>query len=770
MTVSSLWTVLDEAGCGTPVSIADLVGNNGANSVGEGRPWGTILAVDLSIWICEGLTSTALSTFHSDPACHLVYRRTTRLLDLGIGLVFVVEGTHRRRSSSLGLGRHAAAVAVAAAGRGFWDASDRCESMIRTMGVPIARAECGGGEAEALCALLDSSGLVDGVISNDGDCFLYGAGTVYANFTIENLERNRVVRYDAGRLFALVGGGGGGGGGTDDGGGIGVDAPTRRIQLSREDLVAFGMICGSDVCGVGMSHCGHRKAVRFLDAYRRTWERGCRDNCDGACLDELLSWSDVVVAARGESTLGGETMTRHDACRDCAIDVDDDGPCTVPPSRSCSRCLHHGDRLRHERHGCGECGTGPGEGCILVTSDERFLRSMREKAVRSDSTIAPRDVVNRYFVPNGNNVPSSLMSLRSRPYVILPDPAIFFDTSLILKGRTRESSREYIKQTFPRLLVKLDLWDAGPRNRYVVPNRKYKPIPIRIEKCVVRESLPRYEVTWSINLGIVDDEAYQFSTCECLSIVDSAYPQLVVAFRREERRRQQSLAEDERRKRFTGADYNRNRMNDNAQWRDKRRVISNHPRAGAGSRRKKIERKFDANRVSNAPNATAERGSTSSGLGLDVTMLVDYMPNESSDEDSDEEIRLGDAYQEPDRQEWNKPLNQSRYVRAALCEDDDKQYYTREDDASLCEEMDVMLSDVHDRILPIDFNLSNNEHRRPCHRGSWDGIRRGNDRYAPSENASGDKQDLRSGVPHRLFCDLGAVQVVMSPIIPRRCR
>jgi flap endonuclease GEN len=783
MTVSSLWTVLDEAGCGTPVSMSDLVvTDNAANrnswatvggGGGGGRPWETILAVDLSIWICEGLTSTALTTFHADPVCHLVYRRTTRLLDVGIGLVFVVEGTQRRRSSSSeeaeggGEGGRRR-MRGGHAGRGFWNASDRCESMIRAMGVPIVRAEYGGGEAEALCALLNSSGLVDGVISNDGDCLLYGANTVYANFTIKNLEENRVMRYDAGRLYAIVVDANGevGGGGMDDEGGIAVNAAWRRIRLSREDLIAFGMICGSDVCGVGMPHCGHRKAVRFLDAYRRTRERGCDDEVDGACLDELFSWSDVVAAR--ETTSRGGTMLWDDVCHDCVIDVDDDGPCTVPPSRSCSHCLHPGDKLRHERHGCAECGTGPGEGCIVVTSDEKFLRSMKEKALRSDSTIAPRHVVNRYFSPNGNNVPSLLTSLKSRPYVVSPDPATLFATSLILKGRTRESSREYIKQTLPRLLARLDLWDTGPRNRYVVLSRKYKPIPIRIERSVVRESLPRYEVNWSINVGVIDDEVFQFSTCESQSTFESAYPQLVTAFRREERRRQQCLAEDERRKRFTGAGDNRTRMNNDSHKRDKRRMISNYQRAGRG-RWKNIERKFDVNRVSNAPKATAERGPTSSGLGLDVTMLVDYMPNESSDEESNDCISLGHAYLEPYRQEWSDQFDQNGDVCAAFYEDD-REYYYREDDESLCEDMDEILSGDYDRFLPFDNTLNDDEHRPPCPGGSSDGIGCGNDRSVPSETAGGNQQDLRSDVPHRLFCDLGVVQVLMSPIISRRCR
>jgi hypothetical protein len=33
-------------------------------------------------------------------------------------------------------------------------------------------------------------------------------------------------------------------------------------------------------------------------------------------------------------------------------------------------------RAVSEKYGCAECGTGPGECCIVVTSDDKFLRSM----------------------------------------------------------------------------------------------------------------------------------------------------------------------------------------------------------------------------------------------------------------------------------------------------------------------------------------------------------------------------------------------------------
>ena len=55
--------------------------------------------------------------------------------------------------------------------------------MLDYLGVPWVTA---AGEAEAMCAYLDSKGLVDGCITNDGDAFLYGARTVYRNFNLNS--------------------------------------------------------------------------------------------------------------------------------------------------------------------------------------------------------------------------------------------------------------------------------------------------------------------------------------------------------------------------------------------------------------------------------------------------------------------------------------------------------------------------------------------------------------------------------------------------------
>lgn len=700
MTVSNLWAVLDEAGCGRPVKINDFNFTSGQQ---------TILAVDLSIWICEGIASTALLTFHSDPALHLVYMRTIKLLRLGLGLVFVAEG-HRRSLRPEGGGGDK--VTVQRSESQFLDACRRCEIMLKALGVPVVRADA---EAEALCALLDSSGLVDGVISNDGDCFLFGARTLYTNFTLENLKEGKVMRYDSERLTAIVG--------APD-----SNSEMRRIRLVREDLIAFSMICGSDMCGAGVLNCGHRKAVRFLDACRRTTRK-----CDRTCLDKMLSWSDESATI----TLA----SRKDLCN---IDCDDDGPCTVPLSRKCSICLHAGDKVNHQKHGCAECGTEPGECCIAVTSDEKFLRSLMEKALSRSSTLAPRHIVDQYFSPNGNTVPIMLRSLRSKPYNVSPDPVTMFTTSMIFKGRTKDSSHEYIKQTLPKLLARLDLWSSGPRNRYALTSKpKCKPVPIRIDKCVVRNLVPCYEVTWSITICVVDkDDTFEFNTCEFQSLLDSAYPQLVETFHQQERRRQQGRFQDERRKRF-GVGCNVARKNNNAK-RNEHQKASNHPQGGGKKKKRKYNRNFEVIKIH---KTSMGRGLKSpSGLGLDVSLLIDNMPELS---DSDVSIPLDDStgkdYEEILDDDflhspWRYPLS-----------------HTHRNWKDNIEEIDLGSCDDEYHFLPMHEVLVENE----CDR-RWDDI---GDSYDHLSSNDLNQCDLRKEV---LYCDFGKIQVTISPIIKNR--
>ena len=207
MTVSSLWKVLAQAGCGRHVGVEDILDPDRAAKK-RTNPWNIndnrqnhkkrspTLAVDLSIWICEGLTSQAMARQHTDPPVHLVFTRVTKLLSLGIKLVVVVEGKRRiRRSQPDGQDDK---FHCRRSGTKFWKACRTCEEMVRLMGVPVVKAKA---EGEALCALLNERGVVDGVISNDGDCLLFGAKTVYTRFSLESLRSSSIVRYEVPKLI-----------------------------------------------------------------------------------------------------------------------------------------------------------------------------------------------------------------------------------------------------------------------------------------------------------------------------------------------------------------------------------------------------------------------------------------------------------------------------------------------------------------------------------------------------------------------------------------
>ena len=60
------------------------------------------------------------------------------------------------------------------------------------------------GEAEAYCSALNRAGLVDAVVSDDSDCFCYGAKTVLRNFSTDPKSFS-VSQYTSSKLRTDVG-------------------------------------------------------------------------------------------------------------------------------------------------------------------------------------------------------------------------------------------------------------------------------------------------------------------------------------------------------------------------------------------------------------------------------------------------------------------------------------------------------------------------------------------------------------------------------------
>lgn len=118
----------------------------------------------------------------------------------------------------------------------------QCEDLINSMGLQCVQ---GTGEAEAFCAQLNAAKLVDGVISQDSDCFAYGARRVYRNFSVST----------QGTASAI-------------GGAIDVydlDYVEKTMDFGRNKMIVMALLCGCDYCPEGVGGVG-KDAVQKLFA------------------------------------------------------------------------------------------------------------------------------------------------------------------------------------------------------------------------------------------------------------------------------------------------------------------------------------------------------------------------------------------------------------------------------------------------------------------------------------------------------------------------
>ncbi|XP_043268619.1 flap endonuclease GEN isoform X2 [Venturia canescens] len=167
--------------------------------------------------------------------------------------------------------------------------------MLEFMGLKCVK---GSGEAEAMCAYLNADGLVDACISQDSDCFLYGAKTVYRNFCIS-----------AGKSSCS-------GGSVDE---YSIEKIERLYQIGRNKMVVMALLCGCDyddgVSGVGKEAV--LKLFKLVD--------------DKDIFDRITSWPTDPKFKQMESKLKDPNI--------------------------CTSCGHEGKVRTHAKSGCADCGT-----------------------------------------------------------------------------------------------------------------------------------------------------------------------------------------------------------------------------------------------------------------------------------------------------------------------------------------------------------------------------------------------------------------------------
>jgi 5'-3' exonuclease len=531
MGVEALWTALEESKCVEIIGAAELTKRYRR------------LAIDLSIWIMEALTSPTLKKYQADPVVHIVYVRAVKLLKMGICPVFVVEGRERRDVTLVSTEDDATKKKLRTRqADAFWKACERCKEMLELLGVPVVQAKV---EGEALCALLSAKGKVDGVITKDGDALLYGARAVISNFNVDNLDRSQLRCFEASKLRAIAAA-------DDDEDSDGeielvdgkandeqsqilpnlkrympshvdpkISIADKCVTLSRKDMICFALLTGSDLAGAGVENVGVKKALRFIKGCKRRSDRGEEKS---AALRQMKDWANMQ-------------RVEYEGC----------------PSRQCSVCLHPGNCRDHAKNGCAVCGTNAGESCRKALPDEKFRRNLRTKlqsVAQSASRHLLDNAISCYTNPNDLETPKDV-----RIHLLQPRIGEMIASGSKVNGRGKVVNHEFLQASMSKLLVRLDILCEKKLKKRSAHYVEYRPLRI-VKECVHRGH-KCYEVLWArveLEVGSEDDSIAEteFATVEWCSAIADRYDELCKSFAVERRKVEQQKNQDYRKRMFEG--------------------------------------------------------------------------------------------------------------------------------------------------------------------------------------------------------------------------
>ncbi|XP_048387358.2 flap endonuclease GEN homolog 1 [Stegostoma tigrinum] len=262
---------------------------------------GKTLAVDMSLWVCEAQTVKGMIGTVIKPHLRNLFFRISCLTLMDVRLVFVAEGNapklkadtmNKRNEARHGLSKKQGSFTVRTKRSHFKSVLKECCELLDCLGIPWV---CAAGEAEAMCAYLNENGYVDGCITNDGDAFLYGAQTVYRNFTM-NTKDPHVDCYKMSTINS-------------------------RLGLDRDALIGFAILLGCDYLPKGVPGVGKEQALRLIEAMNGQ-----------SVLQRFKFWK-----------LEFDGFTTHDP--------------TVEKKAHCSVCQHPGLTSEHVHKGCQLCAT-----------------------------------------------------------------------------------------------------------------------------------------------------------------------------------------------------------------------------------------------------------------------------------------------------------------------------------------------------------------------------------------------------------------------------
>lgn len=317
---------------------------------------GQAVAIDLSGWVCESLN---VVDYFVHPRFYLrnLFFRTYYLLQCGIIPVFVLEGSapplkygviikrnqmqfrgvrpRKTANCDKGASQKSSQAPTEQKRNRFHHVLKQCEELLSSMGLVCVQAP---GEAEALCAYLNHDGLVYGVISQDSDCFAYGAVRVFRNFCASQNGGGSVDVYDMEKIRMTV-------------------------DLGQEKIVAMGILSGCDYSPGGVPGVGREMINRLLNNFRSS-----------EILSRIRSWRSAA-----------DRLTEEE------VKAED--------KNVCADCGHRGKLFVHRRAGCQDCRTS--EGCDESRWKNRRANIKTELDIRrkalQDPEFPPEAIISEFM-------------------------------------------------------------------------------------------------------------------------------------------------------------------------------------------------------------------------------------------------------------------------------------------------------------------------------------------------------------------------------------
>lgn len=189
------------------------------------------IAVDISIWLFQ------IQAAHggANPALRTLFFRLNRLVSLPVQPIFVYDGPHRPSY------KRGKIISRSSGGNAQLELSKQLIELFSF------QWHVAPGEAEAECAKLQRSGVVDAVISNDVDALMFGSTVTLLNFSKEGTA-TQATHVD---IYCTK---------------IAPNAPDRNVFLDTGAMVLFALLSGGDYHPAGVNFCGRKLAGEICRA------------------------------------------------------------------------------------------------------------------------------------------------------------------------------------------------------------------------------------------------------------------------------------------------------------------------------------------------------------------------------------------------------------------------------------------------------------------------------------------------------------------------